>query len=101
VSSSLTITEIKNTVASIRRIEKSLMNNKKSSIQFNEYRSIFGKSLSVNKDLDKGHILSFEDLEAKKPADYGISAYDFKNIMGKKLAISKTKWDFLNFEDFE
>lgn len=101
VSSSLTITEIKNTVASIRRIEKSLMNNKKSSIQFNEYRSIFGKSLSVNKDLDKGHILSFEDLEAKKPAGYGISAYDFKNIMGKKLANSKTKWDFLNFEDFE
>jgi len=101
VSSSLTIREIKNTVDALRRIERSIQNKKNRSPRFEEYKSIFGKSLSVNKDLIKGHILTFEDLEAKKPSGYGISANEYKTIIGKKLAKTKTKWDFLNFDDFE
>ena len=101
VSSSLTIKEIKNTVDAVRRIERSIQNKETRSPRFEEYKSIFGKSLSVNKDLNKGHILTFEDLEAKKPAGHGISAHEYKTIIGKKLAKTKTKWDFLNFDDFE
>lgn len=101
VSSSLTITDIKNTVDAVRRIEKSIQNKETQSPRFEEYKNIFGKSLSVNKDLNKGHILTFEDLEAKKPAGYGISSHEYKAVIGKKLAKTKTKWDFLNFDDFE
>jgi N,N'-diacetyllegionaminate synthase len=39
--------------------------------------------LAINKNLPKGHVITFEDLESKKPKGYGISARDFKNVIGK------------------
>ena len=48
-------------------------------------RSIFEKSLAVNKDLPKNHILQFEDLESKKPKGCGINASRFEEIIGQKL----------------
>ena len=59
-------------------------------------KSIFEKSLAVNKDLTKGHILKFEDMEAKKPKGYGIDASNFGKLIGKELKKDLNKWDFLN-----
>jgi len=62
-------------------------------------KKIFEKTLSVNKDLPKGHLLTFDDLEAKKPAAQGIAASQFKSLIGKKLVVDKSKYDFLKVED--
>ena len=51
--------------------------------------------------MDIGSVIKFEDLEAKKPKGYGIVASEFEKYIGKKLKVSKMKWDFINIEDFE
>jgi N,N'-diacetyllegionaminate synthase len=66
-----------------------------------EMKRVFGKALAVNKDLPVGHVLRFEDLEGKKPADAGISARDFERVIGKALVREKSSWAFLQFEDIE
>jgi len=98
---SLTIEEIKQLVDAIRNLEKAFQNpvNKTNHKQFDELKKIFEKSLAVNKDLKKGHILRFDDLEAKKPKGYGIDASEFENVIGKKLKTCKKKWDFLTVND--
>ena len=65
-----------------------------------QLRMMFGRALSVNKDLKKGHIIAFDDLEVKKPANAGINVAKYKNILGKVLRKPKSKWDFLNFDNF-
>jgi len=102
-SSSLTIDEVKYLVKAVRQIEVAKNNplQRQISTSQNELKIMFGKSLSINKDLKKGHILSMEDLEGKKPGDKGIPAKDFKKILGKKLKVDKCKWEFLNFEEIE
>jgi N,N'-diacetyllegionaminate synthase len=56
-----------------------------SSDNFKELKSIFEKSLALNKNLAKGHVITFDDLESKKPKGYGISATDFEKVIGRKL----------------
>lgn len=99
--SSLTINEIKQLVEGVRFIEKSLANkiDKTDNSKFKELKNIFEKSLSVNKDLDAGEVISFDDLEAKKPYGYGISAKNYQDVIGKKLNKKLNKWDFLKEED--
>jgi len=95
--SSLTIDEVKQLVEGVSFIEKSLKNkiDKTDNSNFKELKNIFEKSLAVNKDLKKGDIISFDDLEAKKPSGYGISAKEYKKVLGKKINKSMKKWDFL------
>ena len=66
---------------------------------FNRMREIFGKSLALNRDFKKGEIISFKDLEGKKPAGKGIPANDYDKIIGKKLRQSKSQWEFINYSD--
>jgi N-acetylneuraminate synthase len=101
--SSLTIAETKSLVSSVREIYKALQHpiDKNDNLKFTDLKAIFEKSLAVNKDLPKGHVLTFADLEAKKPKGYGIEAQNFKNVLGKKLKESKRQWDFLNENDLE
>ena len=98
---SLTIDQIKNVVKGINEISTDLQTktNKESSDAFADLKKIFQKSLAVNKNLEAGHIISFDDLETKKPAGYGIDAKDFKNIIGKILKQKKSAQDFLNYND--
>lgn len=100
-TSSLTIDEIKQLVNSVRNIKKAVSNPIKKNDQddFLVLRTMFGKSLAVNKKLNKGHLLKFEDLEAKKPVGYGMPASQYKNVLGKKLKVDKAQWDFLNQDD--
>lgn len=100
---SLTIEQVKKLVQGVKEITTDLETNlsKESSEGFAELKKIFQKSLAVNKALDKGHVISFYDLEAKKPAGYGINAGDFKNVIGKKLSRNKSAQDFLTEDDLE
>lgn len=100
---SLTIEQVKKLVQGVKEITNDLETNlsKESSEGFAELKKIFQKSLALNKALDKGHVISFYDLEAKKPAGYGINAGDFKNVIGKKLSRNKSAQDFLTEDDLE
>jgi N,N'-diacetyllegionaminate synthase len=101
---SLEIDEIKKAVEGIRFIEEVLdnpINKDEFSKEFIELKKIFGKSLAVNKDLRKGSIITFDDLESKKPFGYGIPVEDYKKVIGKKLKVDKKKWDFLRKEDIQ
>ncbi|QTD37563.1 N-acetylneuraminate synthase family protein [Polaribacter batillariae] len=98
---SLTMEETTNLVAAVRNIEIALQNpiDKTDNSSFKELKSIFEKSLAVNKNLKKGDVLTFSDLETKKPKGFGILASEYKNIIGKKLNKDLNQWDFLNYED--
>ena len=100
-SSSLTIDEISELVRSVRFLEKAINHpvEKNDLTPYIGLKKIFEKTLAVNKNLPKGHEITFEDLEAKKPAQQGISANDFKSVIGKKLKVDKIKYDFLKKED--
>ncbi|WGK63806.1 N-acetylneuraminate synthase family protein [Croceiramulus getboli] len=102
-SSSLEMEEISQLVHGVRRIALSRKRNtdKSDNSAFQSLKSIFEKSLAVNKALSKGHVLTFEDLEAKKPKGYGIDAADFQELLGKKLKRPLQQWDFLNKTDIE
>jgi len=100
-TSSLTIDSLKQMVDGIRFVEASFDTtvNKNDNSQYLELKKIFGKSLAVNRNLPVGHRLEFDDLEAKKPAEYGISSKNYKDVIGKKLKYKKHKYDFLNIKD--
>jgi len=99
--SSLTIDETNQLVKGINNIHKSLENpiDKNDNTKFIELKSIFEKSLAINKELPKGHIITFDGLEAKKPKGYGILASEYEKVIGKKIKKSMNKWDFLNDSD--
>nr|WP_294925840.1 N-acetylneuraminate synthase family protein [uncultured Flavobacterium sp.] len=100
-NSSLTIDETKQLVESVRNISKAIQHpiDKNDISAFENLKNIFEKSLAVNKKIPEGHILTFDDLEAKKPKGLGISAVDFEKVIGKKIKLGKEQWDFLNVED--
>lgn len=99
--SSLTIDEIASLVKYTNEINIALNNpiDKASNEVFSELKSIFEKSLAINKDLEENHILTFDDLEAKKPKGYGIEASQFLAVIGKKINKPMKQWSFLNEED--
>ncbi|WP_395064906.1 N-acetylneuraminate synthase family protein [Flavobacterium sp.] len=101
--SSLTIDETKKLVVAVNAIKKALDNpiDKNNNDSFKALKQIFEKSLAINKTLSKGHIITFEDLEAKKPKGYGIDASQFNTVIGKKLIFDKNQWDFLNEDDLQ
>jgi N,N'-diacetyllegionaminate synthase len=101
--SSLTIEEINQLVEGVRFIKTSLNNkiDKTDNSKFKELKGIFEKSLAVNKELKIGDIIAFDDLEAKKPFGYGISAKEYNNVIGKKINKNMKKWDFLNKDDID
>jgi N,N'-diacetyllegionaminate synthase len=98
---SLTMEEIKQVVDGVTMITTSLQStyNKTNSSKYSELKTMFGKSLSVNKTLKKGHAIQLEDLESKKPGDKGISAKEFQTVIGKKINRDLNQWDFLQ-EDY-
>ncbi|MCH4551233.1 N-acetylneuraminate synthase family protein [Aestuariibaculum sp. L182] len=100
-SSSLTIEESISLIASVKEIDTALTNpvNKYDNSSFSDLKQIFEKSLAVNKDVSKGHILQFGDLEAKKPKGYGINAGDYKKVIGRAINKNLNRWEFLNEQD--
>jgi N-acetylneuraminate synthase len=101
VTSSLTIEEAKVLTEEVGYIYNALKNpiDKTDMNDFSVLKQIFEKSLAVNKELPKGHCLTFLDLEAKKPKGYGIDAIEFEKVVGKKLSRDISPWEFLNYKD--
>lgn len=102
-TSSIEIKDIPVMVKNVRNIALSRKHpiDKSNNSQYAELKRIFEKSLSVNKTLPKGHILTFEDLEAKKPKGFGINASQFQSVIGKPITKELQKWDFLTESDIE
>ena len=100
---SITLDQTKELVQGIRKIQQALVNPiLKDQIEpFKDLKKIFEKSLAVNKALDKGSVITIDDLEAKKPTGYGIPAKEFAAVVGKKLKSDLSQWDFLNWENIE
>ena len=100
---SLTIEETKQLTEAVNEIYLAQNNpiDKNKNENFKELKAIFEKSLAINKHLSKGHVITFEDLETKKPKGFGIDARNFNTVLGKKLKTNKSQWDFLNEEDLE
>ena len=103
VSSSITIDQVKILTDGIKTIQIAMNNplNKDNISQFEDLKNMFGKSLSVNKNKKAGEIIEFDDLESKKPSEYGIPAIEFEKVIGKTLNKNLAKWSFLNWEDLD
>jgi len=66
-----------------------------------ELRRMFGKALAVNRDMQAGETIRFEDLESKKPADGGLPVAKMAEVIGSRLKQTKKQWDFLAPGDIE
>jgi len=101
-SSSLEMEEITRLVEAVRKLETALQHpvDKSDNSKFTEVKNIFEKSLAVNKDLKVGHVLRFEDLEAKKPKGFGMEASRFEEVIGRKLNRDLKQWEFLKEESY-
>ena len=99
--SSLTLKEVRQLVEGARFIEKSIIHkvDKQNNSQFYKLKNIFEKSLALNKSMNKGDVIKFRDLEAKKPSGHGIPAKEYQEIIGKKLNRNINKWCFLTRDD--
>lgn len=98
---SLTVDEFAHLVEGVRFLElargsgpdKTLDESKR------ELRRMFGKALAINRDMRAGEILSFEDLEGKKPADGGLPVSEVGRIIGRRLSRDKQCGEFLSCTD--
>ena len=77
--------KLKALVEAVRNIEKAQKHpvDKSDNSSFKDLKSIFEKSLAINKDLKSGQVIEFSDLEAKKPANLGIKASSFQRCARK------------------
>lgn len=102
-TSSLTFKQVERLVHGIRQLEIANRNpvDKHDNSAFTSLKNIFEKSLAVNKDLPKGHVLQIDDLEAKKPKGYGIDASMYTTVVGKSLKQPLSQWAFLQEQDIE
>ena len=102
-ASSLDPDQFAELVRGIRYIDEALRNpvDKSDLRLFSDMRMMFGKSIAVNKSLSKGHVLTFDDLESKKPAGKGIPAKEYQSVLGRKINKDLEQWSFLNKGDLE
>ncbi|SKC18072.1 N-acetylneuraminate synthase family protein [Dyadobacter psychrophilus] len=100
-TSSINIDQVKQLVKGVRQIETAMKFpvDKSDCSEYTTLKTIFGKSLAVNNDLRVGHIMTVSDLEAKKPAGYGILPTHFETVVGRQLKHDLAKWSFLNLSD--
>ncbi len=101
--SSLTMDQVSRLAKGVEQIKEAQSSDvdKTTSAQFKELKGIFEKSLAINKQLPKGHIITLDDLESKKPRGKGIDAKLFRGVLGKRLSSDKSKGSFLNEIDFD
>ena len=62
---------------------------------------MFSKSLAVRRGIKKGEIIRMEDLETKKPNGYGISANEYKSVIGEVAATDIPENGFINIENIQ
>ncbi|MEZ0184345.1 N-acetylneuraminate synthase [Flavobacterium oncorhynchi] len=94
--------ELKEMVKTIRNIELAISGDgaKEPSESETKNIAIARKSIHLNKNLQKGHILTDEDLIPLRPGD-GISPMEWEKVIGKKLIADKIEFDKLSFSDIQ
>lgn len=100
-TSSLQIDEVRQLVDGVRAISTALahpIDKTKLSVA-PELRTMFGKSLGVNRDLAAGSVLQLADLESKKPGDRGIPAQLYADVVGRTLTCTLCAGDFITEAD--
>ncbi|KDN55326.1 N-acetylneuraminate synthase [Flavobacterium seoulense] len=92
--------ELKEMVLAIRNIEKAISGDGEKVPSKSETKNIAiaRKSIHLNKNLPKGHILTDDDLIPLRPGD-GISPMEWEKVIGKKLIVDKIEFDKLSFSD--
>lgn len=92
--------ELKAMVKAIRNIEQALSGDGEKVPSESETKNIAiaRKSIHLNKNLSKGHVVTEEDIISLRPGD-GISPMEWENIVGKKLVTDKKEYDKLLFSD--
>lgn len=95
---SLTIDQVSSLMKGVNEISFSL-NNPEENNEIKRLKGLFGKSLSLNKDLQAGNTIMINDLETTKPAGLGISPKEYESVIGRKLIVNKRKGDFINLKD--
>lgn len=95
---SLTIEQVKALTKGVKDIGQSFIEPYKKK-ELPELKAVFNRSLCVNKNLKRGHIIQFEDLEAKKGTIRGIAPSDFHKVVGKTLIKNKEAWSIIAQKD--
>lgn len=100
-SSSLDVREFEELIEGIRNIEMSLGSSVKQPSE-SEKKNIFGmrRSIVSSKNLTKGHIISREDVEFKRPAD-GLAPNKLYEILGKRLSKDVAEDESLKYSTIE
>lgn len=100
-TSSLTIDELKLLCIGVRAGEVMLSSlvNKSDNNEFKDIKLIFEKSLAARRTIDTGEVISFEDLEAKKPARMGIPASRYLEVVNQKARQKILKNSFIDYGD--
>jgi N-acetylneuraminate synthase len=101
VSSSLDVDQVRALTEGIHQIKRALDTQIGKKSPDPTLNLIFGKSLALNKALEKGATIQLEDLETKKPGDQGIPANQYLRVLGKRLKRDMKQWDFLQLTDIE
>ena len=98
---SLTIDDFKALVDGVRFVEQARAGEAGKTLtqELEQLRRTFGRSVAVNRDLPAGHVIAFEDLEAKKPAGMGLPCDNLSAVLGRRLVRAKAQWDFLKEDD--
>ena len=103
VSSSITVSQLKQLVEGSNLIRKSL-NNKKNKNELisstKDLKKTFGRSLALVSDLPSGAKISKNDLTLKKPGT-GILYDDINKVIGCSLKINKSSDKLLTWDDFD
>ncbi len=94
-TSSIEVRDVQKMSKNLNELHDSLNNYKYNDKYSKKNKIIFGKTLSVNKDLCKGKFIDLNDLESKKPANMGVSSYEYKSVIGKKLIKNIKSGEFL------
>ena len=85
VLASLTIDEMSQLVEGVRFTERmltSFIDKDKQSSKMKDTKVLFGRSIYAKHKLEKGHVLTFEDLSFKKPGT-GILVKEIDRVLGK------------------
>lgn len=94
--------ELKEMVKSIRNIELAISGNGEKIASESESKniSIARKSIFITKNLQKGHVITDDDITALRPGD-GISPMQWENVIGKTLTEDKNEFDKLLLSDIQ
>lgn len=94
--------ELKSRIQAIRQVPTILGRKEKipTKSEVDLMRDTVRKSIVMTKDLKVGHIITEDDLEAKRPGD-GVSPTQYEKFLGKRLKVDFKKDEQITVDDIE